>query len=85
VTYSVEIKPNSKDSSNISFRTTVQASAPGYISTSKTTTSSSSSSSSMSTSNSNHKESIINNNLTQTILKNVQKKLKQNGIDIALG
>ena len=83
VTYSVEIKPNSKDSSNISFRTTVQASAPGYIFTSKTTTSSSSSS--MSTSNSNHQESIINNNLTQTILKNVQKKLKQNGIDIALG
>jgi hypothetical protein len=83
VTYSAEIKPNSKDSSNISFRTTVQASAAGYISTSKTTTSSSSSS--MSTSNSNHQESIINNNLTQTILTNVQKKLKQNGIDIALG
>ena len=82
VTYSAEIKPNSKDSNNISFRTTVQASAPGYISTSKTTTSSSSSS--MSTSNSNRQESIINNNLTQTILKNVQKKLKQNGIDIAL-
>ena len=82
VTYSAKIKPNSKDSSNISFRTTVQASAPGYISTSKTTTSLSSSS--MSTSNSNRQESIINNNLTQTILKNVQKKLKQNGIDIAL-
>jgi hypothetical protein len=82
VTYSAEIKPNSKDSSNISFRTTVQASAPGYISTSKTTTSSSSSS--MSTANSNRQESIINNNLTQTILKNVQKKLKQNGIDITL-
>lgn len=82
VTYSAEIKPNSKDSSNISFRTTVTASAPGYISTSKTTTSSSSSS--MSASNSNRQESIINNNLTQTILKNAQKKLKQNGIDIAL-
>jgi hypothetical protein len=81
VTYSAEIKPNSKDSSNISFRTTVQASAPGYISTSKTTTSSGKK---MSTSNSNRQESIINNNLTQTILKNVQKKLKQNGIDIAL-
>jgi hypothetical protein len=85
VTYSAEIKPNSKDSSNISFRTTVQASAPGYVSTSKTTTSSSSSSSSTSTSDSNHQESINNNNLTQTILKNAQKKLKQNGIDIALG
>jgi hypothetical protein len=81
VTYSAEIKPNSKDSSNISFRTTVQVSAPGYVSTSKTTTSSSS----MSTSNSNHQESIINDNLTRTLLKNVQKKLKQNGIDIALG
>jgi hypothetical protein len=57
VTYSAKIKPNSKDSNNISFRTAVQASAPGYISTSKTTTSSSSSS--MSTSNSNSHESII--------------------------
>ena len=34
-TYSAEIKPNSKDNSNIGFRTTVQAFAPGYISTSK--------------------------------------------------
>lgn len=52
ISYSVEIKPNSKNS----FRTTVQASAPGYISTSKTTASSSSSSNSTSnvTSNSKH-------------------------------
>jgi hypothetical protein len=33
-------------------------------------------------------QSIINNgsdNLTQSILKNVQRQLRQNGIDIALG
>lgn len=85
VTFSVEIKPNSKDNSNINFRTTVQASAPGYISTSKT----SSSSKSTITHNGSHQDSIINNNgsdnLTQNILKNVQKKLEQNGIDFALG
>src|SRR5215831_8117072 len=44
VTYSVEIKPNSKDNSNIAFRTSVQAFAPGYISTSKISSYSSSSS-----------------------------------------
>lgn len=59
ISYSVEIKPNSKNS----FRTTVQASAPGYISTSKTSASSSSSSNSTSnvTSNGNQQESIIDN------------------------
>jgi hypothetical protein len=61
--YSIEIKPNSKNNSNESFKATVEAFAPGYISTSKTTTSSSSTSSSSTssvTSNSNQ-ESIINN------------------------
>jgi hypothetical protein len=81
LTFSVETKPSSKDNSNISFRTTVQASAPGYISTSKT--------SSTMTYFGSHQESIINNNgsgeLTQNILKNVQKRLEQNGINFALG
>lgn len=89
ITYSAEIKPNSKNSSNINFKTTVQASAPGYISTSKTSSSSSLSSTSTSTITSKSNQSIINNNgsdnLTQNILKNVQRQLKQNGIDIALG
>jgi hypothetical protein len=53
ITYSVEIKPNSKNNSNISFKATVEAFAPGYISTSKSTKSSSSSSTSMSTTTSN--------------------------------
>jgi len=66
VAYSMNINPNSKNDSNVSFRATVQASAPGYLSTSKTTTSSSSSSSSSSTSTStstsnNYQGSIINN------------------------
>ncbi|MGC2682347.1 MAG: hypothetical protein WA323_10795 [Candidatus Nitrosopolaris sp.] len=86
-TYSAEIKPNSKDNSNIGFRTTVQAFAPGYISTSKASSYSSSSSTLIITDNS-HQESIINNNassnLTQNILKNVQNKLEQNGIDLSL-
>jgi hypothetical protein len=88
VTYSAEIKPNSKDNSNIGFRTTVQAFAPGYITTSKTSSYSSSSSTLIMTDNS-HQESIINtnasSNLTQNILKNVQNKLEQNGIDFSLG
>ena len=81
VTYSADIKPNSKDNSNIGFRTTVQAFAPGYISTSKASSYSSSSSTLIMTDNS-HQESIINNNassnLRQNILKNVQNKLEQN-------
>ncbi len=89
ITYSAEIKPNSKNSSNINFKTTVQASAPGYISTSKTSSSSSLSSTSTSTMTSKSNQSISNNNgsdnLTQNILKNVQRQLKQNGIEIALG
>ncbi|MGA9149236.1 MAG: hypothetical protein WBZ36_01555 [Candidatus Nitrosopolaris sp.] len=86
-TYSAEIKPNSKDNSNIDFRTTVQAFAPGYISTSKASSYSSSSSTLIMIDNS-HQESIINNNassnLAQNILKNVQNKLEQNGIDFSL-
>jgi len=89
ITYSAEIKPNSKNSSNINFKTTVQASAPGYISTSKASSSSFLSSTSTSTMTSKSNQSIIYNNgsdnLTQNILKNVQRQLKQNGIDIALG
>ncbi|MDQ6667592.1 MAG: hypothetical protein M3Y53_05115 [Thermoproteota archaeon] len=93
ITYSAETKPNSKNSSTLNFKSTVQASAPGYISTSKTSSSSSLSSTSTSTSTSTmtskSNQSIINNNgsdnLTQNILKNVQRQLKQNGIDIALG
>jgi hypothetical protein len=85
-TISAEIKPNSKDNNNISFRTTVDASAPGYRSTSKT--SSSSSSISTMTYFGSHQESIINNNgsgqLTQNMLKNVQKKLERNGINFAI-
>lgn len=87
VTYSAEMKPNSKDNSNIGFRTTVQAFAPGYISTSKASSYSSSSSTLIMTDNS-HQESIINNNassnLAQNIIKNVQKELEQNGIDFSL-
>ena len=87
VTYSAEIKPNSKDNSNIDFRTTVQAFAPGYISTSKASSYSSSSSTLIMTDNS-RQESIINNNassnLAQNIIKNVQKELEQNGIDFSL-
>ncbi|MGA9154279.1 MAG: hypothetical protein WBZ36_27165, partial [Candidatus Nitrosopolaris sp.] len=83
VAYSAEIKPNSKDNSNINFRTTVQAFAPGYISTSKASSYPSSSSTLIITDNS-HQESVINNNassnLMQNILKNVQNKLEQNGI-----
>jgi hypothetical protein len=89
ITYSAEIKPNSKNSSNINFKTTVQASAPGYISTSKTSSSSSLSSTSTSTMTSKSNQSMSNNNgsdnLTQNILKNVQRQLKQNGIEIPLG
>ena len=85
VTYSADIKPNSKNSSNINLHTTALASAPGYISTSKTSSSSTSTSTMTSKSN----QSIIGNNgsdnLTQNILKNVQRELQQNDIDIALG
>jgi hypothetical protein len=87
VTYSTEIKPNSKDNSNIGFRTTVKAFAPGYISTSKACSYSSSSSTLTMTDNSHHEPNINNNafsNLTQNILKNIQNKLEENGIDFSL-
>jgi cell pole-organizing protein PopZ len=85
VAYSAIIKPTPNNNSNMSFRATVEASAPGYISTSKTTTSSSSSfaSKSTETSSSSHERSI--ENLTQNILKDVQKRLKENGINATLG
>jgi hypothetical protein len=87
VTYSAEIKPNSKDNSNISYRTAVQAFAPGYISTSKASSYSSSSSTLIMTDDSNQ-ESIINNNassnLMRNIPKNVQNELERNGIDFSL-
>lgn len=86
VTFSAQIEPNSKDSSNISFKSTVLASAPGYISTSKAI---SSYSSSTSLSHHEEKQSITNKNgsgeLALNILKDVQKKLEQNGITFALG
>jgi hypothetical protein len=59
--YSIEIKPNSKNNSDQSFKATVEAFAPGYISTSKTTTSSSSSSSTSSVTSNSNQESTINN------------------------
>ena len=52
ITYSVEIQPNSNNS-NISFKATIQAFAPGYISAFKSSSSSSSSSTSTSTTTSN--------------------------------
>jgi hypothetical protein len=84
-TFSAQIEPNSKDSSNINFKSTVLASAPGYISTSKV-----SSYSSISLGHHDEeKQSIINKNgsgeLALNILKDVQKKLEQNGIRFALG
>jgi hypothetical protein len=86
VTYSAELKPNSKGINNISIMATVQAFAPGYISATKNLLSSSSTS--IITSN-NSKESIVNTNasskLAQKILRNVQKKLEENGIDFSLG
>jgi hypothetical protein len=87
VTYSAELKPNSKGINNIDIRATVQAFAPGYISAAKTLLSSSSTS--IITSNNSSKESIVNtnasSNLAQKILRNVQKKLEENGIDFSLG
>jgi hypothetical protein len=76
VTYSVDIKPDSNNNNsngsgggNGSFTTTVQASAPGYTSAYKTTTAMAFSNSSSSTSSS----SI--NDLADTIIKDVKKKI----------
>jgi hypothetical protein len=100
-TYSVNMKPNSNN--NIDFSVTTQASAPGYIPTSKTSSSMSSSSSSSTTTsnnnNNNQQQSIItnynnnsrnnNNNINfrnylhDKIIQDVQKRLKDKGIDIS--
>jgi hypothetical protein len=85
VSFSVQIEPNSKDDSNVSFKSTVLASAHGYISTSKAIFYSS-------TSTRSHQDeveqSIINKNgsteLALSILKDVQKKQAKNGIRFAL-
>src|SRR5215467_9515266 len=91
VIYSAEIKPDSKGNSNIGIRTTAQAFAPGYISATKTSLSSSSMS--IITSNSSSSRSskaIISSNsnvssiLAQNILRNIQNRLEQNGIDFSL-
>jgi hypothetical protein len=87
VIYSAEIKPDSKGNTNIAIRTTAQAFAPGY--STKTSLSSSSTSITSNSSSSGSSKVIINNNassnLAQNILRNVQKKLEQNGIDFSLG
>jgi hypothetical protein len=76
VTYSVDIKPDSNNNNshgsgggNGSFTTTVQASAPGYTSAYKTTTAMAFSNSSSTSSSS----SI--NDLADTIIKDVKKKI----------
>lgn len=71
VKYSTDIKPNLKNSSNINIKTTVLASAPGYISTFKT--SSLSTFTSIMTSKSN--QSSVNNNLTLNMFKENLSKL----------
>ena len=87
VIYSAEIKPGSKGNTNIAIRTTAQAFAPGY--STKISLSSSSTSITSNSSSSGSSKAIINNNassnLAQNILRNVQKKLEQNGIDFSLG
>ena len=87
VIYSAEIKPDSKGNTNIAIRTTAQGFAPGY--STKTSLSSSSTSITSNSSSSGSSKAIINNNassnLAQNILRNVQKKLEQNGIDFSLG
>ena len=85
--YSVNLSPIPNHHNNLGFTASAQASAPGYISTSKTTTSSLSSSISGGTSS--KQESILNNssteNLTQSILKDVRNKLKLAGIYASIG
>ena len=90
VIYSVKIKPDLKGNTNMTIRTTAKAFAPGY----STKTSLSPSSTSIITSNSSSSRSskaIISSNsnvsstLAQNILRNVQKRLEQNGIDFSLG
>ena len=87
VTYSAKLKPNSKGINNTAIRATVQAFAPGYLSATKTILSSSSTS--IITSNKSSKESIVNtnasSNLAEKIIRNVQNRLEENGIDFSLG
>lgn len=84
--YSANLNPIPSRHNNLGFTASAQASAPGYISTSKTTTSSLSSSISGGTSGT--QESILNSNstenLTQSILKDVRNKLKLAGIYASL-
>jgi len=85
--YSSNLNPKLNHHNDISFTATAQASAPGYISISKTTTSSLSSSISGSTSS--RQGSILNSsssaNLTQSILNDVQNKLEHAGIYASIG
>ena len=77
--YSANLNPTPNHHNDLGFTASAQASAPGYISTSKTTTTSSLSSST-SGDTSSRQESILNSsstaNLTQSILNDVQNKLK---------
>jgi len=85
--YSTNLNPKLNHRNDLGFTASAQASAPGYISTSKTTTSSLSSSISGGTSS--RQESILNSsstaNLTQSILNDVQNKLKHAGIYTSIG
>ncbi|MBV9179543.1 MAG: hypothetical protein JO297_21145 [Nitrososphaeraceae archaeon] len=85
--YSANLNPMPNHHNNLGFTASARASAPGYISTSKTTTSSLSSSISGGTSGT--QGSILNSssteNLTQSILKDVRNKLKLAGIYASLG
>jgi hypothetical protein len=77
--YSANLNPTPNHHNYLGFTASAQASAPGYISTSKTATTSSLSST-ISGGTSSRQESILNSsstaNLTQSILNNVQNKLK---------
>jgi hypothetical protein len=77
--YSVNLNPGPNHHNDLGFTAFAQASAPGYISTSKTATTSSLTSS-ISGGTLDRQESILNSssaqNLTQSILNDVQNKLK---------
>ena len=85
-TYPTNLNPIPSHHYNLGFTASAQASAPGYISTSKTT---SSLTSSTFGGTSSKQESILNSsstqNLTQSILKDVRNKLKLAGIYASLG
>jgi hypothetical protein len=86
--YSANLNQKPNYHNELGFTASAQASAPGYISTSKTATMSSVSSS-ISGGTSSRQESILNNsstaNLTQSILNDVQNKLKHAGIYAFIG